>query len=778
MKPLALLVVFLFPNMASAQATLTGFPNPFTSDLNGLGQITLTWSAPAASTIEIHVSSATGPLFVNDSNAGSAATGQWVTNGMQFYLQDVSHGKPGTTLATFTAHAVAVVFSGSPNPFPPDVNGLGKITLNWSAANVSATEIRVNSLAGPSFTAGAAAGSATTGEWVTDGMQFYLQDISEGEPGTTLAVYTAHAGWLGIPTDTPVLLSIDNGQQLFFTAPGATEVEIHLNKPWGTLFARFYGDHGTAATGDWIRDGMRFYLQDVSNGQPLTLQHTLATAIATVDANTPGKTGVIFGATPGLVPDPGNTGLGTATLFWNAAGSSGVEVHVNSPDGPLFAQAGASGSASSGNWITDGMRFYLQDTSSGTSTSADNTLAIATVDLQPSQQHYLSYYKSDGGLLTYSRDSMHLVGTISPDALPAGVTAVDMHPSPDGTLLYLLGSDFNYYVLDPSSDSVKATFAAGSQSKSFGFMKGSMNQDLLIQAPDTSGNIAIVDPAQLASTVVLNCPCYGSVSGIMVNPATNAPFFVSLAPASGPPAPGLSSFVLYSVTQNLQVGTPYPLPLPPTWNGSTVNAGTTFLLLNSGTQGTLLATWTKLLSYLFFPNPPTDLTAYDIASQTMTTLTQAFTLDAGLAVPELASPDGASIYAETFQVYGIGPDQHSGTLLPVDLSRFESTPGGTQPFTWESTFPLDNQPTQVTPPLALDERYVFFGQVSISVGSAYPYVVQPSSPFYLYRADRSTLQPVGFERIIVDTNPSSAYSAPVVGLSTGSYTWPPTSAGK
>lgn len=136
-------------------------------------------------------------------------------------------------------------------------------------------------MTGPAFSGGSATGSAETGQWVTDGMQLYLQDISKGEPGTTLAVYTARAGWPGTPTNTPVLVSLDNGQQLLFSAPGATEVEIHVNKPWGTLFARFYGDHGSAVTGDWIRDGMRFYLQDVSDGQPLRLQHTLATAIAT-----------------------------------------------------------------------------------------------------------------------------------------------------------------------------------------------------------------------------------------------------------------------------------------------------------------------------------------------------------------------------------------------------------------------------------------------------------------------------------------------------------------
>src|SRR5271163_4456379 len=90
-------------SLAFAQATLTGSPNPFTGNANGLGQITLTWSAPDSSSIEVHVNSATGTLFTAGGPSASAVTGQWVTNGMQFFLQDVSGGEPGTTLATFTA---------------------------------------------------------------------------------------------------------------------------------------------------------------------------------------------------------------------------------------------------------------------------------------------------------------------------------------------------------------------------------------------------------------------------------------------------------------------------------------------------------------------------------------------------------------------------------------------------------------------------------------------------------------------------------------------------
>ena len=164
------------------------------------------------------------------------------------------------------------------------------------------------------------------------------------------------------------------------------------------------------------------------------------------------------------------------------------------------------------------------------------------------------------------------------------------------------------------------------------------------------------------------------------------------------------------------------------------------------------------------------MVAYDIAGRTMTTLTQAFTLDSELAVPGLASSDGASIYAQTLTLAGVGPDQR-GTVVPGELSRFGLTTPGTMPFTWESTFPMDSQPTLVTPPLAADNRYVFFGQVGVVGG--FPWSGRPTSQFYLYRAVRSTLQPIGFERIIVDNNPTGFRGAPVVGLSTGLYTWPP-----
>jgi hypothetical protein len=86
-------------------ATLTASPNP-ASTTPGVGaQVTLTWSAPSATVIEIHVGSPSGPLFTHNVNSGSMQTGNWVTDGLVFYLQDVSLGQALTsayTLATVT----------------------------------------------------------------------------------------------------------------------------------------------------------------------------------------------------------------------------------------------------------------------------------------------------------------------------------------------------------------------------------------------------------------------------------------------------------------------------------------------------------------------------------------------------------------------------------------------------------------------------------------------------------------------------------------------------
>jgi hypothetical protein len=71
---------------------------------------------------------------------------------------------------------------------------------------------------------------------------------------------------------------------LTWTATGVSAVAVHINSPSGSLFSRI-GPNGTKATGKWVSDGMTFYLQDVSNGLPLTSANTLATVTVNLTPN-------------------------------------------------------------------------------------------------------------------------------------------------------------------------------------------------------------------------------------------------------------------------------------------------------------------------------------------------------------------------------------------------------------------------------------------------------------------------------------------------------------
>lgn len=88
-------------------ASLTAVPNPIPVAAGADGTATISWTAPNADIIEVRVGSPNGALFTHNFNRGSATTGSWITDGMTFYLQNVSNGLPLTsanTLATVTVH--------------------------------------------------------------------------------------------------------------------------------------------------------------------------------------------------------------------------------------------------------------------------------------------------------------------------------------------------------------------------------------------------------------------------------------------------------------------------------------------------------------------------------------------------------------------------------------------------------------------------------------------------------------------------------------------------
>lgn len=73
--------------------------------------------------------------------------------------------------------------------------------------------------------------------------------------------------------------------------------------------------------------------------------------------------------------------LGVTTLSWSTEATSQTEIRVGSPDGKLFTRKGAAGSAQTERWVTDGMVFFLQDSTSADPSAPESTLARVEVRL-------------------------------------------------------------------------------------------------------------------------------------------------------------------------------------------------------------------------------------------------------------------------------------------------------------------------------------------------------------------------------------------------------------
>ena len=94
------------PCPAIGPPSLVAKPNPIPVT-GAVGTTTITWMAPGVEAVEVRIGSPSGPLFASGGDRGSAQTAAWVTEGMTFYLQDVTGGKPLTadyTLATLVVH--------------------------------------------------------------------------------------------------------------------------------------------------------------------------------------------------------------------------------------------------------------------------------------------------------------------------------------------------------------------------------------------------------------------------------------------------------------------------------------------------------------------------------------------------------------------------------------------------------------------------------------------------------------------------------------------------
>jgi glucose/arabinose dehydrogenase len=380
-----------------AYGTITANPNPIRlSPGSNTGTTQVFWSSAYTGTVEVHRDSPSGPLFAR-TGAGefSQASGNWVTEGTKLFLQDVSQNQPLTeafTLDSVTLHVTSSPvgsITADPNPFAPDLQGLGDTRIAWTSYGTTAVQIRVGAPNGREFTSsGPGSFTAPTGHWVQEGETFYLQNVSNGlplTPANTLARVTMIAldrtarGWVSaLPNPfTPDAQGL--GQTtVAWTSYGTTNVQIRVGAPNGVLFAGSGPGSFFLNTARWVSNGMTFYLQNISNGRPLTPANTLATVTMT---GSPPRGSISANPNP-FIPDP--QGLGQTTLTWSSVGTTRVEVHVNAPNGNIFTSSGAGTfSANTGHWVQNGQTYYLQNVSNGLPLTSANTLATVTVHASP-----------------------------------------------------------------------------------------------------------------------------------------------------------------------------------------------------------------------------------------------------------------------------------------------------------------------------------------------------------------------------------------------------------
>ena len=236
-----------------------------------VGRTTLNWNAPGYSSLQIF---ANGALFDAVGTSGSVATGNWVSNGMNFSLVDPATGSP---LSTVTVHTTAessdgqITFKANPSPVLAAGTNVGKTTLSWNAPGHSQLQIWVN---GVLFDAGLpATGSVDTGNWVSDGTSFSLVDPATSRAIATLTVHTTAsvAGGQAIFTANPNPIPLSGGANvgkttLNWNAPGHSQLQIWVD---GVLFDAGLPASGSVETGNWVSDGTTFALIDPANGQTI-----------------------------------------------------------------------------------------------------------------------------------------------------------------------------------------------------------------------------------------------------------------------------------------------------------------------------------------------------------------------------------------------------------------------------------------------------------------------------------------------------------------------------
>jgi sugar lactone lactonase YvrE len=304
------------------------------------------------------------------SGDGGAATSAMVTpaslaigpNGQVYEVE----AQPSRVRVLTPVPTPGLSFSASPAPIPLNAGSTeGQTTLAWSTSGYPSLEIFAN---GSLFDRAGPSGSVPTGNWVNNGMNFFLVDPATGAPISTVTVHTtpstttSQVAFTANPSPITLAAGASVGvTTLSWNAAGHSGLQIWVD---GVLFDGGLPASGSVTTGNWVSDGTSFALMD--SGQ------TIATLIVhTTSASGP----VTFTASPNPITLAAGTAVGVTTLSWNSPGDSGLQIFVHGTD--LFASGlPASGSIVTGNWVSAGTVFTLINPATG------QTIAGVTVGTQ------------------------------------------------------------------------------------------------------------------------------------------------------------------------------------------------------------------------------------------------------------------------------------------------------------------------------------------------------------------------------------------------------------
>lgn len=302
---------------------------------SGLGQTTVFWDTTKITDHpQVHIGSATGPLFANIGPGGSLQTGRWVTDGMKFVLIDGDTG---------------------------DVLDEDVVTLTDENCPLSLTQ---NLLPNQQQTFTPEQFLATNAALAKSGAQSNLN------------------GWVNIDTDVPTLAGT------FLTYDGA------LNRIDGGPISRdttrtgvlpeiqvFQGRRTTIEVTNPNLTGANVLFDLFNDGGEL-----VASSLQTVvgadrqsfpilgDPDKAGDIGLfdsftglhLIGAFPNPIQVCGDATVGMTTISWNATGyAESIEVRRGSPDGEVFASGDPAGNMETGEDVEDGTVFYLINADDG-----------------------------------------------------------------------------------------------------------------------------------------------------------------------------------------------------------------------------------------------------------------------------------------------------------------------------------------------------------------------------------------------------------------------------